>query len=334
MPPVETSADRLLSRVKVRHLRVVVALDGLPSLAAVASRFHVTSAAISKTLAEVEALVGATLFERSRYRLQATDAGRRMVAEAKLVLQQMERMADAMGSLAGGVTGRLAVASATASAQAFVAEVLGLYVQRYPQVSVSFSAENSPKKAIQKLVDGELDLLFDYADGAYASAGLATQAVMAPQKLQVVASRGHPLARRAHPTAAQLHAAMWCIPAEWSRLRPHLESMFARHGLGVPETGISTSDLAMLQTMLQTRECLTIMPERVAWYLKAHGLGRIVRFDTASQVERVDLVWCDRIGMRATAALFRHLTLEACRSEGLVAGLHPQQAPATFVHQR
>lgn len=314
MPSLDKNADRLLSQLKVRHLRVVVALGELGSLVAVASKFHVTSAAISKTLAEVEALLGMTLFERNRYKLETTDAGLCMIAEAKIVLNQLERMSEALTSLGRGVMGRLAVASATASAQPLIAEVLSLYVQQYPQVSVSFSVENSPKKVIQRLVDGELDLLLDYTNSAYEVAGLVTHPVIPPQKLLVVASRTHPLVRRTSPTAAQLHTAMWCIPAEWSRLRPHLETMFRRHGLGVPEFGINTSDLAMLQTMLQARECLTIMPERVAKYLQTHDLGRIVNFDTSSHVERVDIIWSEKIRPRVTASLFKALVLEISKS--------------------
>lgn len=313
---MDKDADRLLSLLKVRHLRVVVALGELGSLVAVASKFHVTSAAISKTLAEVEALLGMTLFERSRYKLEITDAGRCMIAEARIVLNQLERMSEALTSLGRGVVGRLAVASATASAQPFIAEVLSLFVQQYPQVGVTFTVETSPKSVIQKLIDGELDLLLDYTNNAYEQAGLATHSVIPPQRLQIVASRSHPLLQEARPTAKQLHAAMWCIPAEWSRLRPHLATMFRKHGLGVPQFGISTSDLAMLQTMLQARECLTIMPERVATYVETHDLGRVVKFDTASRVERVDIIWFEKIRPRATATLFRALALEISKPSG------------------
>lgn len=314
MPSSNKDTGRLLTQLKVRHLRIVVALDELGSLVAVASRFHVTSAAISKSLAEIEALLGMTLFERSRYKLATTDAGLCMIAESKIVLNQLERMAEALISLGRGVTGRVAVASATASAQPLIAEVLSLYAQQYPRVSVAFSVENSPKKVIQRLIDGELDLLFDYTNRAYELAGLATRPVIPPQKLLVVASKSHPLARKSSPTAGQLHAAMWCIPAEWSRLRPHLEAMFRKYDLGVPEFGISTSDLAMLQTMLRTRECLTIMPEHVAKHLQMHDLGRIVGFDTASQVESVDIIWSEKVRPRSTASLLRALALEISTS--------------------
>ena len=96
--------------------------------------------------------------------------------------------------------------------------------------------------------------------------------------------------------------------------------MFHKHGLGVPGLGISTSDLAMLQTMLQARACLTIMPERVAMYLESHDLGRIIKFDTASQVERVDMIWSEKIRPRATASLFRALALEVSKSSNSSSG--------------
>ncbi|MGO4612357.1 LysR family transcriptional regulator, partial [Variovorax sp. 2RAF20] len=76
-----------------RHLRVILALDELQSAAEVAARFHISPAAVSKTLGEVEAIVGMPLFERGRRGMRATDIGREMIDGAALVTAQLSRLA-------------------------------------------------------------------------------------------------------------------------------------------------------------------------------------------------------------------------------------------------
>ena len=64
------AAHALLGRLKLRHLRLILALSEAHTAAAVAERLHVSPAAVSKALAEIEDIVETV----------AADAGGRMFA--------------------------------------------------------------------------------------------------------------------------------------------------------------------------------------------------------------------------------------------------------------
>ncbi|MGT2494009.1 LysR family transcriptional regulator [Cupriavidus basilensis] len=107
-----------------RHLRVILALDELQSAAEVAARFHISPAAVSKTLGEVEAIVGMPLFERGRRGMRATDIGREMIDGAALVTAQLSRLAESLQAVREGTRGQMSLAYRTTSVQPALAQLL------------------------------------------------------------------------------------------------------------------------------------------------------------------------------------------------------------------
>jgi DNA-binding transcriptional LysR family regulator len=70
----------------------------LGSFALAAQRAHVTQSSLSKRIAELEAWVGAELFDRSGKRAQLTEAGQRLLPVAARMLELKEGIRDALNS--------------------------------------------------------------------------------------------------------------------------------------------------------------------------------------------------------------------------------------------
>src|SRR3546814_9839704 len=84
--------DRVFrSNLKLRHLQLVVALDEFRHLGRTAEFLAVSQPAVSRMLAEVEAMLGLALFERSSRGTAPTQAGVSVVRFAPGVLAQYER---------------------------------------------------------------------------------------------------------------------------------------------------------------------------------------------------------------------------------------------------
>lgn len=68
----------------MRHLQVFLAVvDAGCSVSGAAERLHVAQPAVSKTLADLDAHFGTVLFERLNRRLRLSEAGKRLVVEAR-----------------------------------------------------------------------------------------------------------------------------------------------------------------------------------------------------------------------------------------------------------
>lgn len=81
----------LHSHLRLRHLRCFLETARLGSLSAAAQALHVSQPAASKTLRELEQILGVALFDRSGRRLALTPAGRVYQSHAGAALLELER---------------------------------------------------------------------------------------------------------------------------------------------------------------------------------------------------------------------------------------------------
>ncbi|MGD9996339.1 MAG: LysR family transcriptional regulator [Ilumatobacteraceae bacterium] len=84
--------------VEIRHLRAFLAIAEERNLTRAASRLHVTQPALSRTLAQLERLLGARLVDRSTHHVELTDIGQRFEARAFDAMRAFETaLADVTG---------------------------------------------------------------------------------------------------------------------------------------------------------------------------------------------------------------------------------------------
>ncbi len=83
--------------VEVRHLRAFLAIAEERNLTRAAQRLHVTQPALSRTLAQLERLVGARLVDRSTHHVELTDAGHRFEQAAFEAVRAVESAVASAG---------------------------------------------------------------------------------------------------------------------------------------------------------------------------------------------------------------------------------------------
>ncbi|MGH8856611.1 MAG: LysR family transcriptional regulator [Polaromonas sp.] len=318
MPPAVHPVNALLSRLKFRHLRAILALDELQSAAKVAARFHISPAAVSKTLAEIEDIVGMALFERGRRGMRPTDIGQEMIEGAALVTAHLVRLAESLHAVREGTRGQLSIAFRTNSVQPLLAQAICSFHEANPGVDISV-IEGAIGDLANQVAEGQLDLLFAYEDPRLEGNDLMSAPVVAGQKVVVVASMTHPLLRHKRVTAKNLAEQQWCIPAHGSRMLHHLHTAFRALNTPVPERGIRTSDVAMTVNLLQTAHFLTVFPERIAAQLVAAKVARVLPFTLASRVEPVVVVWNGALKSREPACAFRNFIVRRAGEAAAVA---------------
>ena len=106
-----------------------------------AERLHLTSSAVSKSVARLEERLGVTLFERSTRRLKLSGAGHAYYATCKRVLQEL---IDAEGVLAeqeGELAGKVRIGVPASYGRMRVMPALIALCEKYPQLqpSIDFS---------------------------------------------------------------------------------------------------------------------------------------------------------------------------------------------------
>src|SRR5262245_4581903 len=90
-------------RLRLSLLRAVDAVEAHRSLLAASTALGITQPALTKSLHELEEVVGARLFDRHSRGVRPTEAGHVFVDAARRVLAELRRLDDELDQLASGM---------------------------------------------------------------------------------------------------------------------------------------------------------------------------------------------------------------------------------------
>lgn len=114
------------------------------SLSAAAREMGVTTPAVSKRLALMEARLGVTLLNRTTRRMGLTPEGELYLAHARRILGEIEDMAQLLGQAKGEPQGLLRVNATLGFGRSHVAPVISRFARRYPEVDVQLQLSVNP----------------------------------------------------------------------------------------------------------------------------------------------------------------------------------------------
>ena len=100
--------------MEIRQLRAFVAIAESGTFTAGALRVHVTQAAISMQIRQLETEIGAKVFVRAPRHVILTEAGEQLLRRARQILREHDAALDEIAELAGAERGRLRIGSASA----------------------------------------------------------------------------------------------------------------------------------------------------------------------------------------------------------------------------
>lgn len=83
----------MCTRMDLRQLRYFVTVATTENIAQASERLHISASPLSRQIIRLEEALGVVLFERERKRLKLTEAGRRLLTEARALLQQADTLA-------------------------------------------------------------------------------------------------------------------------------------------------------------------------------------------------------------------------------------------------
>ncbi|MGD9985573.1 LysR family transcriptional regulator [Pseudonocardia sp.] len=169
------------------QLKVLIAVIEHGGFTAAGAALGMSQPAVSRSVAALEAELGAPLLARNRAGATLTEAGVRAVAHAREVVRQSDLLRTEVAAVSGQVTGTLRLASLPSATGTLIAPLLRGFAERCPLVKV-------------RLLEGSDDEIRDWLDQGVVDAGVVT--VPAPglrlelldsHEMVAVLPAGHPL---------------------------------------------------------------------------------------------------------------------------------------------
>jgi DNA-binding transcriptional LysR family regulator len=158
-----------------------------------AARANLALAAASTRIRNMEAALGAPLLVRGRQGVVPTPAGRTLLAHARAILRQAERLREDLGAYAGGAAGQVKVLSNTNALTEFLPEALSSFLAGHPHVSIDLE-ERLSDEIVGLIAEGvgDIGIVAGTVD-----AGRLTTYPFRSDRFVLVVARDHALARRA-----------------------------------------------------------------------------------------------------------------------------------------
>ncbi|WP_186126368.1 LysR family transcriptional regulator [Burkholderia gladioli] len=177
---------------RMAAMETFVAVVEAGSFSAAARRLKLGQPAVSKSVAQLEAHLGARLLLRSTRGLTPTDAGQRFYEHARLAIEEADQAEQAVRESSAGLSGRLRVGAAVTFARLHVLPALKTFVDRHPDLQLDIILDDRAIDLLEEGVDVALRMgrLDDSSMTAHPIASSRRLVVATPEYL---AEAGTPL---------------------------------------------------------------------------------------------------------------------------------------------
>ncbi|GAA4925538.1 DNA-binding transcriptional LysR family regulator [Actinomycetospora succinea] len=183
--------------METRQLRYFVAVAETRHFGRAAERLHIAQSPLSQAIRQLEAQLGAPLFERTTRRVDLTAAGEALLPEAVRILASLDAARDQVGRVAAGALGRLRIGATGLATYRHVPEIVRRLTADLPGLALAFTTEMLTPSLETALADHRIDLAV--LRPPVGDAGLA-QHVLARERLVLAVPADHWLAPASGPS--------------------------------------------------------------------------------------------------------------------------------------
>ncbi|HEY4422615.1 MAG TPA: LysR family transcriptional regulator [Pyrinomonadaceae bacterium] len=216
--------------MEIRQLRAFVAIAESGTFTAGALRVHVTQAAISMQIRQLETEIGAKVFVRAPRHVILTEAGEQLLRRARHILREHDAALDEIAELAGAERGRLRIGSASAMVLTEqLPSILKELRKQHPAADISVTSGTS-EVLVDQILAGEVDVAF--VSLPVDVRGIKTERLSEDQ-LVAIASPHHKLAKQRTISAYTLAGERLILGERGGNTRRLIDQFFAQAGVSL-----------------------------------------------------------------------------------------------------
>ena len=214
--------------MEIRQLRAFVAIAESGTFTAGALRVHVTQAAISMQIRQLETEIGAKVFVRAPRHVILTEAGEQLLRRARHILREHDAALDEIAELAGAERGRLRIGSASAMVLTEqLPSILKELRKQHPAAEISVTSGTS-EVLVDQILAGEVDIAF--VSLPVDVRGIKTERLSEDQ-LVAIASPQHKLSKQRTVSAYTLAGERLILGERGGNTRRLIDQFFAQAGV-------------------------------------------------------------------------------------------------------
>lgn len=260
-------------RVKFRHLQCFLAVAQLGGVQKAAESLSITQPAVSKTIAELEAILGVKLFERGRHGAQPTREAQLFMPHANACVLALRQGVGLLAREGGAAAATLEIGMLPTVAASLAPALMKALTTRWPRIVVRI-ATAANAELLERLKSGAIECAIGRLSEPERMIGLAFEQLY-NEPLVAVVRAGHPLLASAAP-AAELARYPVVLPPFGTLIRQSAEQLLGACGAPPLDSFIEVLSVSVARALALENDAVWFVPLYAAEYdLSAGALARL-----------------------------------------------------------
>lgn len=251
-------ANPASGRIKFRHLQCFLAVAQFGSVQRAADSLSITQPAVSKTITELESLLGVRLFERGRRGAISTSEGRLFAPHAAACVGALREGVDEIYRHGGAPATTISIGVLPTVAPALLPPVLAAFRARWAGVSVRV-VTGSNAYLLERLKAGDVDVIVGRLSEPDAMPGMSFEQLYR-EPLAVVVRNGHALVHERTITAQLLGRFPVVVPPFGTLIRQSAEGVLTAFGAHALTALIETLSVSLGRSLALYNDAVWFVP--------------------------------------------------------------------------
>jgi DNA-binding transcriptional LysR family regulator len=299
--------DRIESRLKLRDLRVLMSVIAAGSMSKAAERLGTSQPAISRSIFELEQIVGVRLLDRSPRGIEPTLYGRALIIRATAVFDELKQGGQDINFLSDPTVGEIRIGAPPIVAIGLIPAVIDRLARNHSRLSFQVLGSDT-ETALQALEERKVDFVIAHTINPLSKEQFDTEVIYQEPHVVAVGARNR-WVRRRKVKLADLVAEAWVLPPRDSPFGSVVSDAFHAEGLDVPRA-VVTSSFPLRNTLLATGRYFTMIPRITSTFHPNNSALKCVRIELPSTVRPLAIVTLKNRTLSAAAHQFIAYTCE------------------------
>jgi DNA-binding transcriptional LysR family regulator len=293
--------DRASRRIKLRDLRLLLAVSRWGSMAQAAAHLGVSQPAVSKAVADLEDTLGVRLLDRTARGVEPTPYGDALLKRSAAMFDELRQGVKDIEFLADPSAGELRIGASYP-----VVEMLSLVIERvaarHPKMVFRVNVGDSTELQRGDLTERRLELVFGRVPASAEETMEST--TLFDDQVVVAAGTNSPWARRRKLTLAELIDERWFLPPESGLAGQAVVAAFAANALQIPRAAVISNSTHLRNLLLATGRYLAVAPDSDLRVSARHLPFKILPVDLGVAPRPVGIVWLKNRTLGPAARIF------------------------------
>lgn len=242
--------------MEIQQLRHFIAAVRYGNIGRAAGELGISQSGISRSIRNLETLLGVTLLVRSAHGVEPTSYGAALLPRAQRILNEEQHAVEELSRIGHDKSGLLRIGVMTNYTNNLVPNIVFDLLREHPQLD-SVMVCDEFVTLVDRLRTGQIDVLFGLLSSAVQFEEFRLSRLYTSQS-DVVCPATHPLAAKAQPTVEDLSEALWVMPSS-TGFQQIFRSFFQVRGHQPPRQVLISNSAALLAQGLYGLNALTVM---------------------------------------------------------------------------